>query len=340
MEEKETLLEEIQDFEEIQEPTAEAVFNVPEPERQPNAPKTGMRRDELRKYGFLISLFALPFINFAVFWVYLNISAVDYAFKVELASGEVVYSLNNFKSMFKSMTMPNSTFWVALRNTLMYWFSSAILSYMMALFIGYFLFKKAPGHKFFNFAFYLPNLIAPTILVTLFKQIIQMNGPISVFYPSFEAVPRFLTSEELAIWTCLFYSMFFGFGSNLLVISGAMSQVDQSTLEAGKIDGAKMHHEMFMIVLPVIWPTVIATMIGSISGIFNASGPILLLTNGQYQTRTINFWIYEQVYTGQNYYYPAAIGLFFAVLAFPLTMFSRWILRRVVSSNDSVEEEG
>jgi ABC-type sugar transport system permease subunit len=95
---------------------------------------------------------------------------------------------------------------------------------------------------------------------------------------------------------------------------------------------------MFMIVLPVIWPTVIATMIGSVSGIFNASGPILLLTNGQYQTRTINFWIYEQVYTGQNYYYPAAIGLFFAVIAFPLTMFSRWILRRMVSSNDSVEE--
>lgn len=323
----------------MEEEIVEFVEEVEMPQA-PQPPKMRIRRDVVRKYGFLISLFAVPFINFMVFWFYLNISAIDFAFKIEKANGDIVYSFKNFEALFRAMGMKNSTFWIALKNTLLYWFSSAIFAYFLALIIGYFLFKKLPFHGFYGFAFYLPNLIAPTILVEIFKQIIQANGPVYIFYgKDMSKVPRFLTSEEYAIWTCLFYSLFFGFGNNLLIISGAMSQVDQSVLEAGKIDGARMHHEMFLIVLPVIWPTVIASMISSVAGIFNASGPILLLTGGNYATRTISYWIYEQVYTGSNYYYPAAIGLFFALLAFPLTMFSRWLLRRVVSSNDSVEKE-
>ncbi len=294
---------------------------------------------EIRKYLFLASLFALPMINFLVFWVYLNGSAIDFAFKVELPDGSTVYSLNNFKSLFQSMTVPNSTFWIALRNTLLYWFTSAIVAYVLALFVGYFLYKRVWGYKVYKFVFYLPTLIAPTILVALFKQLIAANGPINLFYGGdFAAVPAFLADTRYAIWTCLFYSLFFGFGTNLLVISGSMSQVEASIIDAGKIDGVNLWQEMTVLVIPIIWPTIIASMIGSISGIFNATGPILLLTGGAYETRTISYWIYEQVYVGQNYYYPAAIGLFFALIALPLTMFSRWLLRRVVPSNDSVEE--
>lgn len=302
----------------------------------PKRKRKHISKATLQKYRFLAVLFAVPVINFLVFWLYLNISAIDFAFKVELNDGSIVYSLDNFRALFQSMTIPNSTFWISLRNTLLYW-GTSVFSYAVAVIVGYFMFKKMPGSKIYRFIFYVPTLIAPTILVALFKQLVAANGPLSLLYGGMENVPRFLSSENLAIWTCLFYTFFFGFGQNLLIISGAMSQVDSSMLDAGKIDGASMPRELFNIVLPIIWPTVIATVINMIAGIFNASGPILLLTEGNYQTRTISYWIFEQVYTGQNYYYSAAIGLFFAALTLPLTLFSRWLLRRVVSSNDSVE---
>lgn len=304
----------------------------------PKRKRKHISKATLQKYRFLAVLFAVPVINFLVFWLYLNISAIDFAFKVELNDGSIVYSLDNFRALFQSMTIPNSTFWISLRNTLLYW-GTSVFSYAVAVIVGYFMFKKMPGSKIYRFIFYVPTLIAPTILVALFKQLVAANGPLSLLYGGMENVPRFLSSENLAIWTCLFYTFFFGFGQNLLIISGAMSQVDSSMLDAGKIDGASMPRELFNIVLPIIWPTVIATVINMIAGIFNASGPILLLTEGNYQTRTISYWIFEQVYTGQNYYYSAAIGLFFAALTLPLTLFSRWLLRRVVSSNDSVEED-
>ena len=296
-----------------------------------SAPKKRRSKADKQKIIFLCTIFALPAINFAVFWVYLNISAIDYAFKIEQLDGTVVYSLNNFKALFEAMTVPNSTFWIALRNSLLYWVTS-VVSYLFAMIVGYFLFKKLPGYKGYRFFFY-----APTILVALFRQLIAANGPLAGMFGGMENVPRFLTSEELAIWVCLFYSFFFGFGANLIVISGAMTQVDKSMLDAGKVDGVNMRQELFRIMLPVIWPTVIAQLIGTIAGIFMASGPILLLTNGAYETRTIAFWIYEQVLTGSNYYYSAAIGMFFAVLAIPLTFFSRWLMRKVVPSNDALE---
>lgn len=296
------------------------------------------RKFDVHKFIFLATIFALPAINFLVFWVYLNISAVDFAFKIEMQDGSVHYSLQNFKALFEAIAMPHSTFWIALRNTMLYWLTS-VISYLFAMIVGYFLFKKLPGYKAFRFFFYMPALIAPTILVAIFKQLIAANGPLSVILGGMENVPKFLSSEELAIWTCLFYTFFFGFGANLIVISGAMTQVDKSMLEAGKLDGVNMRQEMFRIMLPVIWPTVIAQLIGTIAGIFMSSGPILLLTNGEYETRTIAFWIYQQVYTGANYYYSAAIGMFFALLAIPLTFFSRWLMRRVVPSNDGLEKK-
>lgn len=300
------------------------------------APKKRRSKADKQKIIFLCTIFALPAINFAVFWVYLNISAIDYAFKIEQLDGTVVYSLNNFKALFEAMTVPNSTFWISLRNSLLYWVTS-VISYLFAMIVGYFLFKKSPGYKGYRFFFYMPTLIAPTILVALFKQLIAANGPLAGMFGGMENVPRFLTSEELAIWVCLFYSFFFGLGANLIVISGAMTQVDKSMLDAGKVDGVNMRQELFRIMLPVIWPTVIAQLIGTIAGIFMASGPILLLTNGAYETRTIAFWIYEQVLTGSNYYYSAAIGMFFALLAIPLTFLSRWLMRKVVPSNDALE---
>lgn len=295
------------------------------------------RKFDVHKFVFLATIFALPAINFAVFWCYLNISAIDFAFKIEMQDGTVVYSLQNFKALLEAMTVPHSTFWISLRNTIMYWLTS-VISYLFAMVVGYFLFKKLPGYKAFRFFFYMPALIAPTILVAIFKQLVAANGPLSVILGGMENVPRFLSSEELAIWTCLFYTFFFGFGANLIVISGAMTQVDKSMLEAARLDGVNMRQELFRIILPVIWPTVIAQIIGMVAGIFMSSGPILLLTNGNYETRTIAFWIYEQVYTGANYYYSAAIGMFFALLAIPLTFFSRWLMRRVVPSNDSEEK--
>lgn len=299
----------------------------------------GITKDKIHRILFLVSLFAIPAINFLIFWVYINISAVDFAFKVQQPDGSVIYSLANFEALFKNIGTKGSIFWIALKNTFLYWITSSIFAYGLALFVGYFLFKKVRGHKIFKIIFYLPNLIAPTILVVLFKYIIGNNGFFGMMFSDPLSAPNLLADERYAIWVCLFYTVFFGFGTSLLVVNGSMNQINKSVIEASILDGANFWQEFFFIVIPAIWPTIIANLLGSVAGFFMASGPILLLTGGNAKTTTISFWIYQQVYGidgtgGGNMYYAASIGLFFTVLAVPLTFLTRKILRIVVPSND------
>ena len=89
------------------------------------------------------------------------------------------------------------------------------------------------------------------------------------------------------------------------------------------------------IVIPLIFPTVSTMMILSLTGIFGAGGPILLFTNGDYNTSTLGFWIFQQVYgTGAiggtgNYGPVSAAGLVFTLIGFPIIMVVKKLLDKV-----------
>lgn len=296
-----------------------------------------IKKAKLDQTIFLVTIFAIPVLNFLIFWVYLNFSSITLAFQNVTGDGEVVWSLSNYRALFTFISMKGSIFWVALKNTALYWVFSSIIAYFLAFPVSYFFFKKIRGYKFFRFVVFLPTLISATVLTSIFKQVIAANGPVGALLAAMgkDYIP-FLSDDRYAIWTCLFYSVLFGFGGNTLVISGAMSQIGDSLIEAGKIDGTNLWTELTKIVIPMVWPTMSAIFIQAIAGFFNASGPILLLTEGQYGTWTINYWIYQQVYGATNYYFPAAVGLFFAVLSLPLTFFSKWLLKRRDAAEDKL----
>lgn len=104
----------------------------------------------------------------------------------------------------------------------------------------------------------------------------------------------------------------------MLLFTGAMSRIPVSILESIKLDGCGMGREIISIILPLIWPTISTLLVLNATGIFSASGPILLFTKGDYDTTTIGYWIFDMVYTYNNYNVVAAAGLFLPVSAYRL----------------------
>lgn len=94
------------------------------------------------------------------------------------------------------------------------------------------------------------------------------------------------------------------------------------------MDGVSMWQELFYIDIPLMWPTISMTLIVSFGALFSASGPILILTENVESTWTFGYWIFDQVRTNNSYYIPAALGLCFTVIAFPLVM----LVKRFVES--------
>ena len=284
---------------------------------------------KLKSTLFIIGMLFFPILNFFVFYVYVNFNSILMAFQVNVGNA-TKWGLDNFSTMFTEFSLSGGVLGIALKNTFFYFFTSLLITLPLSFFLSYFLYKKIAFYRVFRVIFYLPNIISASVLVALFKYFIGTNGPVAYIGEKLGlgTLPPLLMMSETATKVIVFYCIFFGLGANLILFSGAMSNIDSGIVEAGKIDGAGIFTEMFRLVVPLIWPTLSTIIIFQFIGIFNASGPILLFGGGQYDTWTISYWIYDKVTFGNTLNYPAAVGLFFSAVGAPIALLARWALTR------------
>ena len=114
-----------------------------------------------------------------------------------------------------------------------------------------------------------------------------------------------------------------------------MIRIPESITEYLTLEGVGMGREIVQFIIPLIWPTIAVFVLLSFVGIFTASGDILLYTGGEYNTYTISFYIYAHTVglASANLNYASAVGLFFTVLALPLSL----IIQRIVSHVEPIE---
>lgn len=283
-----------------------------------------------QSYIFVAVMLAIPLLHFSVFWVYVNSSAILMAFQRNDVNGQPQWSLYWFETLWQELQMSNSTLWTAIKNTFIYFACNIGIILPISLFLCFFLYKQIWGYRFFRVVFYLPSIISASVLVVLFKYIIAIDGPLGILITDVfgGSYPPLLADSRYAMKTILFYVITYGFGGNIVLLSGAMGQIDKEIFDAGKIDGVSMARELFQLVIPLIWPTLSTIIIFAVVGMFGASGPILLFTEGEWGTTTISYWIYERVYFGQTYNFPAAIGLVFTLIGAPIALTLRYFMNK------------
>lgn len=284
---------------------------------------------------FVISFLALPVLNFLIFYVYVNFDSFFMAFQRPTTGdgfGATEWSLENFKTI---LTMLDSSaggeLLGALLNTVLFYLFGMLVGLPISVLMSYFIYKKIKGYKMFRFVTYLPNIITSSALVILFKNAIGPGGPLDALISAGggDYIDP-LTRNETAIWMIIFYSISFGFGTNLIVLNGAMNGINKEMLEAASIDGCNWFQELIYVIVPTVWPTISTIVILSTAGFLGASGPILAFTKGTNGTMTLSFYIYQLVSgagTGkQDVYLASAIGVIMTAISFPLAL----IVRKVV----------
>ena len=110
-----------------------------------------------------------------------------------------------------------------------------------------------------------------------------------------------------------------------------MARIPDEIVEAATLDGVGTFRELTQVVIPLIWSTICTLLVFTIVGIFTASGPILLFTQGEYDTYTISFWIFQQIERGYDPNYPSAVGLFFTLIGTPIVLISKHYLEKIGS---------
>lgn len=287
--------------------------------------KAKFTKDKAITYLFVYSFLIVQIISFFVFYIGINLNSILLAFKVP--AGEKWYY--NFAYFLQVSTTTVPIFSEYLINTLKFFLVEWLLL-LIGFMFSYYIYKKITGYRFFRVMFFLPSIICSTVLVMLYKKMIAVDGPIVYLLKLISGSDQsfeLLANGDTATLMIMIYMLWVGFGGKILILGGAMSRLPDDVIEYGKLEGIKPLREMFTIVLPMIWPTISTLIIMIMTGIFTASGPILLFTEGAYNTTTISYYIWTMVYGAPagNYPVASAIGLFFTIIGLPIVLIVRYI---------------
>ena len=286
---------------------------------------------------FVILLVALPLLQFFIFYVCVNINSILLAFKKYDINNNVSFAgFDNFKQLFidfKSFTL----YKVALKNSTLVFLIGCPISLTLALLFSYYIYKK--NSKFaniFKVVLFLPSVIPAIALATMFVQITDSAYPKLMQLLFNKEVFGLLQNPKSTIGTIIFYNIWCSFGVNMLLLISAMSSINQSMIEAAKIDGVSFFQEFIYITFPQIFGTIKTLLIVSVGGFFVNSASIVSFygTTADESVYTIGYYIYKETVNlslnNSQVGVPklAAFGILLTAITLPIVYLLRYVLER------------
>lgn len=281
----------------------------------------------ISKYMFVYGMMAIGIVHFILFTIYPQLNS----FLLPFQDADKNWTFDNFILVWQLITAKNSIVWECLGNTIIYYFTGLIMGLPLSFFFAYGLYKRVKFHGFFNFVFCIPMMISIVVLSTIYRNIISNTGPLAgLWFKIFKSdIPHFLYDPRYATWTMVVYIFLTGFGLNMIMYAGAMTRIPIEIWESGDLDGLSYMGGLFKVALPLVWPTFSMMMLLSCIGILGSDGPLLLFTNGMYETMTFGFWMYQNVVQYELYNYASAMGMYMTIASLPLFFLVVWLRKKL-----------
>lgn len=248
-------------------------------------------------------LFIIPaLLLFSVFWVFpvlqlfyysvTNFNGINYNYDF--------VGFKNFITLFKEGTMVNS-----IKNTLIYAVIIVIGTNLVGLCLAMALNVKIFGKSFFRTCCYIPALFSPIVvgfiwsyvympdsgMIASLIDLIGLNGS------KFNIIGNYKT----ALYAISLVDIWKGFGTTMIIYLAGLQNVDESLIEAGKIDGCTEWQLIRKIKLPLISSTITINVILNVISGLKAFDYVFIMTNGGpgKSTNTLMYTIYKIAFTDQ-----------------------------------------
>lgn len=302
-----------------------------------------------QRVAFIVSFTIIPVASFLLFYVYVNIDSLVMAFRTPDGTGTGLRfaGFENFKWVFQRLFHGSESaemaatedLRLAFKNTALTWLLNQVM-FIGGIMVAYFIYKKIPGHKAFRIIFNLPGLISGVVVSFFYIELMSPSSGFPAFLEKLFHLDYTLRSplkdSTFANPMVFLNIIWLSFPGSLIIWGGTFSRIPDSLIEQGKLDGVNWIQELFLIILPLVWPTLVLFISSNIAGFFGASGSVFLLTQGDYGTNTISNWMYMRTlesvspYSSVGIYYVAAMGLVFSLVATAVALTLRFFLNRRV----------
>ena len=264
----------------------------------------------------LVGIFPLIY-SFVVSFQNLTMTDVDTSFQ----------GLLNYKQLFR-----DSRLWWALGHTVLITMIALPLELVLGFLLAQLFLEKMPGRQIFVALLVLPTVISPIVAGATWRLMFDVRfGPIGQIVNFFAGEPVTLlwTVNPTLVYPAIIICEVWQWTPFMfLLLLAALSNVDQSQLEAAELDGASYRRVLRQIVIPAIKPVIaIAILIRGLD-LFRIFDIIWVLTEGGpgSKTETISLYTYVSGFSQFDTSYTAAMAcLVVAILSIIVT----YALRRM-----------
>ena len=280
---------------------------------------------------FIVGMLALPLLQWLIFFVFVNINTITMSFQDQRPNADPGFSLVNYRNFFMDLRSTKK-FVYAIRNSLLFGLNDLFLLFI-SLVLAYFFYKKIRWSAFFRIIFFLPSIISIVIFITAYQNMFNM-GVIDSLLNTFgikELPDWFANTSPWLVPLIMLYCLWVGTGYNVLIMGGAMGNLPEDVMEYSRLEGVNYFHEFFRVVIPMIWPTVMVGVLGSITIMFTLFLQVDLMTvNGGTtgQAMTVAYMINGYV-KSRDLGRASTYGVIFTVIAMPIIILIRKALDKI-----------
>lgn len=295
---------------------------------------TGLKQNKRKEVFFIIGTLFFPMLLFAVNYVYINFSSFTMAFmKMNVDFSYTWNGFNNFTEVFASLKASGAIVGTSLMNSLKIFFWTLVIGFPLNMIFSYYLYKKMFGHAFIQFVIMLPSIVSGMIIGLLFLQFVETALP-DFMQKIGITFPNLLDNPDTSFSVIIFFVLWTGFSSSLILYPNAMNAIAPEIIESAKLDGVNTLQELWYILMPLIFPTITTFMVTGVAGMLVADGPLFLFyyTNAPSEMYTMGYYLLiETAYskTGPMAYpFLSALGMLLTLVSAPLTILVKFLMEK------------
>jgi raffinose/stachyose/melibiose transport system permease protein len=181
--------------------------------------------------------------------------------------------------------------------------------------------KLVRGVDFFQTVVYLPAVITPVIIGTLFRTFFLASNSVVFEIRKFFNPDLVFDLPKYPIVSVLIVMLWMYTGTYVIIFLANISRIDESIIEAARIDGAGETQILLRIMLPALSGVIVTCSILAISGSLRSFDLIFIMTSGgpANQTTVLSLFMYLMAFRGApNYPLANAISTVMVLISFGL----------------------
>ena len=224
--------------------------------------------------------------------------------------------LDNYVRMFKDQVFIKS-----LINTVIIVIGSVPVVVLFSVFVASQTYQmKTISRSFYRFVFFLPVVTGSVAVTVVWKWIYDpLSGILNFVLKSGHIINQnisWLGDKQWALAAIIIILLTTSVGQPIILYIAAMGNIDNSLVEAARVDGATELQVFWKIKWPSLLPTTLYIAIITTINSFQCFALIQLLTSGgpNYSTSTLMYYLYEKAFKLSEYGYANTMGVFLAVM--------------------------